>query len=127
MAKEKIAEQGTMLRLEQIMGAIARGWCHSENVGKEMDPDLASAIYDEVVSLLQTDQTKKGSPLALKLKKSVVDCVREDNEQMADLEKGLNLIIGHTSEKVEVNELLFYYRGHQFGITIKNDGKRVLQ
>ena len=57
--KEILAEEGSMKRLEQLNGAIARGWCHSENSSKVMDPDLASAIYDEIVSLLRTDKHPK--------------------------------------------------------------------
>ena len=35
-----------------ILGAIARGWCHEENVAKEMDGDLAGAIADEVEQVI---------------------------------------------------------------------------
>lgn len=33
---------------EELLGAIARGWCHEKNSHKTMDSDLALAIYDEV-------------------------------------------------------------------------------
>ena len=33
---------------EQLLGAIARGWCSEKNSHKTMDPDLALAIFDEV-------------------------------------------------------------------------------
>jgi hypothetical protein len=33
---------------DEILEAIARGWCHAKNVRKEMDGDLASAIASEV-------------------------------------------------------------------------------
>lgn len=35
-----------------LFGAIARGWCHEENVAKEMDVDLAMAIAFEVVDIV---------------------------------------------------------------------------
>jgi hypothetical protein len=38
--------------LEELMGAVARGWCHPENAEKVMDCDLAEAIVDEVLPLL---------------------------------------------------------------------------
>ena len=38
--------------LELLTGAVARGWCHPENMSKEMDGDLAEAIIDEVLPLL---------------------------------------------------------------------------
>ena len=38
--------------LELLTGAVARGWCHPENISKEMDTDLAEAIIDEVLPLL---------------------------------------------------------------------------
>ncbi len=34
---------------EQVMQAVARGWCHPENAHKVMDVDLANAIAAEVV------------------------------------------------------------------------------
>lgn len=37
---------------EQIAQAVARGWCHPSNSGKEMDADLARAISDEVRAVL---------------------------------------------------------------------------
>lgn len=37
---------------EALLGAIARGWCSPANAQKEMDADLASAIYDEVRAML---------------------------------------------------------------------------
>lgn len=33
---------------EELLGAIARGWCSEKNEHKTMDPDLALAIFDEV-------------------------------------------------------------------------------
>lgn len=36
---------------EQLLGAIARGWCHPKNANKEMDGDLALAIADEIEAL----------------------------------------------------------------------------
>ena len=33
---------------EDLLGAIARGWCSKENEHKTMDSDLAFAIFDEV-------------------------------------------------------------------------------
>ena len=33
---------------EELLGAIARGWCSEKNSHKTMDPDLAVAIFDEV-------------------------------------------------------------------------------
>ena len=36
---------------QQILGAVARGWCHRINAGKPMDPDLAACIAYEVHQL----------------------------------------------------------------------------
>ena len=33
---------------EELLGAIARGWCSEKNSHKTMDPDLALAIFDQV-------------------------------------------------------------------------------
>lgn len=38
--------------LEELTGAVARGWCHPENADKQMDAELAEAIVDEVLPLI---------------------------------------------------------------------------
>ena len=47
---EKFAELivGECVNREQLLGAIARGWCSEKNSHKTMDSDLALAIFDEV-------------------------------------------------------------------------------
>lgn len=37
--------------IEQVRGAVARGWCHPKNGHKEMDADLANAIVEQVMQL----------------------------------------------------------------------------
>jgi len=37
--------------LSAIQGAVARGWCHTENCHKAMDADLALAIAEEVAAI----------------------------------------------------------------------------
>lgn len=34
-----------------LLGAIARGWCHPKNSGKEVDADLAAAIASEILAI----------------------------------------------------------------------------
>ena len=48
--KEKFAELivKECINREELLGAIARGWCSEKNSHKEMDSDLALAIFDEV-------------------------------------------------------------------------------
>ena len=50
MFDEKFAELIVQecVNREQLLGAIARGWCSEKNSHKTMDPDLALAIFDEV-------------------------------------------------------------------------------
>lgn len=38
---------------DELLGAIARGWCHAANAGKVVDPDLAQAIAAEIAALRQ--------------------------------------------------------------------------
>ncbi len=47
---EKFAELLVLecVNREELLGAIARGWCSEKNEHKTMDPDLAIAIFDEV-------------------------------------------------------------------------------
>jgi hypothetical protein len=47
---EKFAELivAECINREELLGAIARGWCSEKNSHKTMDPDLAVAIFDEV-------------------------------------------------------------------------------
>ncbi len=40
------------VEVQEVRGAVARGWCHPANASKEMDGDLAEAITAEVLSLL---------------------------------------------------------------------------
>jgi hypothetical protein len=40
-----------MLTKEEVLQAVARGWCHENNANKEMDHDLAIAIAEEVIAL----------------------------------------------------------------------------
>ena len=40
-----------MEKREEVMQAVARGWCHSENEKKVMDVDLALAITDEILAI----------------------------------------------------------------------------
>ena len=35
-----------------IREAIARAWCHEENVAKEMDVDLADAVLFQILALI---------------------------------------------------------------------------
>ena len=48
--REKFAELivRECINREELLGAIARGWCSEKNSHKTMDPDLALAIFDEV-------------------------------------------------------------------------------
>jgi len=47
---EKFAELivAECINREELLGAIARGWCSEKNAHKTMDSDLALAIFDEV-------------------------------------------------------------------------------
>lgn len=50
MFEQKFAELivKECINREELLGAIARGWCSEKNSHKTMDPDLALAIFDEV-------------------------------------------------------------------------------
>jgi hypothetical protein len=37
---------------EEVLGAVARGWCHPENHEKVMDSDLAIAIAKELMPIV---------------------------------------------------------------------------
>lgn len=40
---------------EEIVHAVARGWCDPKNSSKEMDADLANAIVEQVAALTTPD------------------------------------------------------------------------
>lgn len=44
------------MTFEDILGAVARGWCHEKNEHKRMDVDLAVAIAKEVQDLCMSKQ-----------------------------------------------------------------------
>ena len=48
----KLANRKCISR-EELLGAIARGWCSQKNSHKIMDADLADAIFVEVEKLLK--------------------------------------------------------------------------
>ena len=52
MSEEVLAPKCTGDWHKQLMGAVARGWCHTQNEHKQMDPDLALAIVEEVEAIL---------------------------------------------------------------------------
>ena len=43
------------MEYNDILGAVARGWCSPKNEKKEMDTDLATAIAIEVKKLSKVD------------------------------------------------------------------------
>lgn len=45
--------------LPDIMGAVARAWCHNPNRHKEMDSDLAEAAGQEIWKLLKETNIRK--------------------------------------------------------------------
>ena len=55
LAQPAVAE---LLTAEQILGAVARGWCHPTTSSKEMDADLALAIAAEVSALIDAHGIK---------------------------------------------------------------------
>lgn len=42
--------------LEEIRGAVARGWCHPSNAKKVLDSELAEAIVAEVYKVFLADK-----------------------------------------------------------------------
>ncbi len=53
---------------EEIMQAVARGWCHEKNSSKTMDVDLAMAIADEIALALDIPVLIKMKTLMFKIK-----------------------------------------------------------
>ena len=49
----------------EIIGAIARGWCSPENSHKEMDTTLAEAIANEVMKVIDAKFTSDNSDYAV--------------------------------------------------------------
>ncbi len=45
------------MKREELLGAIARGWCTLENENKQMDPKLAEAIADQIQSVSIDERT----------------------------------------------------------------------
>jgi hypothetical protein len=61
-----IVKAAKMISIEDLRGAVARGWCSAENSYKEMDSTLADAIVTEVHAALNAESQKPshntGSP-----------------------------------------------------------------
>ena len=47
-----------MTPAKDLLGAVARGWCHPKNENKEFDSDLAIAIAAEVSELLRASPSE---------------------------------------------------------------------
>lgn len=45
--------------IEDIRGAVARGYCHTENVHKVLDADLCDAIVIEVAKLFHAEDREE--------------------------------------------------------------------
>jgi hypothetical protein len=76
----------------ELLGAIARGWCHDKNRHKVMDGDLALAIAVEVAPLLNRSYIE-GRNVAL------------DNAAMKAYD------MGHPDVREEINHLVYPPRG----------------
>ena len=44
---------------QELLGAIARGWCHTETGDREMDSVLAEAICQEVEQFILADKSPR--------------------------------------------------------------------
>jgi hypothetical protein len=51
-----------MINMEEIRGAIARGYCTKANENKVLDPDLCEAIAVEVKKIVDLELQKSPSP-----------------------------------------------------------------
>ena len=75
-----------MLELNEIRGAVARGWCSEINLGKIMDCDLTEAISLEIDKLIRspkqpatgagTSPNKQSTPL---INEKYEKCLRYEN------------------------------------------------
>lgn len=45
-------------RKEEVMQAVARGWCSTKNENKTMDVDLALAITEEILAIEPKENRK---------------------------------------------------------------------
>lgn len=54
-----VAEFKSSVTEDDVLGAVARGWCSPENENKIMDIDLAKAITVEVMKAIEAADTKK--------------------------------------------------------------------
>jgi len=58
---------------EELLGALARGYCTAENSGKELDAPLINAMADEVEAALAALQLAALQPDAIR-EKAVREC-----------------------------------------------------
>ena len=59
-----------------LLGAIARGWCHAKNENKVMDPDLATAIATEVAEMFPVETESGVLPPVHERPRNVDDFVK---------------------------------------------------
>jgi hypothetical protein len=72
-----LAEPAKELPTSEILGAIARGWCHPRNQHKVMDADLADAIGDEIGRLMFVHKVKLSPPASHQPNRKATDHAHE--------------------------------------------------
>lgn len=57
-----LAQKGNSMKVkekEEILGALARGYCSKENKKKQLDADLIRGMEKEIVKLIEKNYTRK--------------------------------------------------------------------
>ena len=70
---------------EQVLQAVARGWCHEQNAYKTMDADLACAIADEVFAAFEAGKESAVSEPTLFNWKPSFSKTQPDSTLLAEL------------------------------------------
>lgn len=91
---------------EQLLGAVARGWCHERNKHKVMDTDLAYAIAEQVEKLFQSPAPAVAQePVeGVVLSSDGPSLVKRGTERDYIARNGGSLLYTHPDPAVAVNE-----------------------
>lgn len=79
------------MNYEELLGAIARGWCTPVNEKKVMDSDLAIAIAEEVVKYLAAARSRE-QDMTTQTAEQLAQDIDEGNFSLRDLHRAAAML-----------------------------------
>ena len=78
---------------EQVMQAVARGWCSEKNSQKTMDSDLAIAITEEIMEIWSQTEQDGGFRIIWEAPEEVVTAIDQLQRVVSDVATKMCLMV----------------------------------